>query len=63
MIDSTFSHLGSGTPIANLYQARVVVSKNTFNDVFLGMDGGDLVNSSLEYSYNAVNASAIAAAG
>jgi hypothetical protein len=56
VIDSTFSHLGSGTPIANLYQARVVVSKNTFNDVFLGMDGGDLVNSSLEYSYNAVNA-------
>jgi len=56
VVDSTFSQLGSGTPIANLYQAKVVVSKNTFDDVFLGMDGGDLVNSSIEFSHNAVNA-------
>ena len=53
--DSTFRQIGSGTPIYNLYQAEVVVSRNTFDDVFLGMDGGDLVNSSLEFSHNMVN--------
>jgi len=56
VVDSTFRNLGSGTPIYNLYEARVVVSRNTFEDVFLGMDGGDLVDSSLEFSHNTVNA-------
>ena len=55
VFDSTFRQVGSGTPIYNLYQAEVVVSRNTFDDVFLGMDGGDLVNSSLEYSHNTVS--------
>lgn len=56
VVDSTFRQVGSGTPIYNLNQAKVVVSRNEFDDVFLGMDGGDLVNSSLEFSRNAVNA-------
>jgi len=53
--DSTFSNLGSGTPIANLNQAKVTIYRNTFDEVFLGMDGGDLVNSSVEFYYNQVN--------
>lgn len=56
VVDSTFRQVGSGTPLYNLYLAKVVVNKNTFDDVFLGMDGGDFVNSSLEFSQNTVNA-------
>lgn len=56
VVDSIFRQVGSGTPIYNLNNAKVFVSKNTFDDVFLGMDGGDLVNSSLEFSYNEVSA-------
>jgi hypothetical protein len=56
VVDSTFRRVGSGTPISNLYQANVVINNNTFEDVFLGMDGGDFVHSSLEFSYNKVNA-------
>jgi len=56
VVDSAFRSVGSGTPISNLYQANVVINNNIFQDVFLGMDGGDLVNSSLEFSHNKVNA-------
>jgi len=54
--DSTIRQVGSGTPVSNLYQAEIVVSRNIFVDVFLGMDGGDFVYSSLEFSHNIVNA-------
>lgn len=54
--NSKFHHLGSGTPIANLSDANVVISHNTFDDVVFGMDGGDFVYSSLEFSHNKVNA-------
>ena len=53
---STFRQVVSGTPVVNLSHAQVVIKNNTFDDVFLGMDGGDLVNSNLEFSQNAVNA-------
>jgi len=33
-----------------------VINNNTFEDVFLGMDGGDFVYSSLEFSHNKVKA-------
>jgi hypothetical protein len=56
VVDSKFRNVGSGTPVSNLYQAKVVVRNNTFDDVFLGMDGGDFVYSSLEFSHNKVNA-------
>ena len=54
--DSTLRGVASGTPIANLSNAEVVISKNTFEDVIWGMDGGDFVYSSLEFSHNKVNA-------
>lgn len=51
---STFRNLDSGTPITNLYQATVVISHNTYEDVIYAMDGGGLVKSSLEFSNNDV---------
>ena len=54
--NSTFRRVVSGTPVVNLSHAQVVVKNNNFDDVILGMDGGDLVNSSLEFSHNVVNA-------
>jgi hypothetical protein len=54
--DSTFRRVASGTPVVNLSNSVVVISHNTFEDVFLGMDGGDFINSSFEFSRNNVNA-------
>lgn len=56
VVGSTFRNVGSGTPIVNLYQAKVVINNNTFEDVVFGMDGGDFVYSSLEFSHNKVKA-------
>jgi hypothetical protein len=52
---STFRLVASGTPVVNLSNSAVVISRNTFEDVFLGMDGGDFINSNLEFSHNNVN--------
>ena len=54
--NSIFRHVGSGTPVTNMSNARVVISHNKFEEVFLGMDGGDFINSTLEFSHNNVNA-------
>jgi len=52
--DSSFSGLGSGTPIVNLKDAEVVIAHNTFVDVLLGMDGGDVTDSTLTFVGNSV---------
>ena len=54
--NSVFRHVGSGTPVANLFEATVAISRNKFDEVFFGMDGGDFPYSSLEFSHNNVNA-------
>ena len=54
--NSVFRHVGSGTPVANLSDATVVISRNKFEEVFFGMDGGDFPYSSLEFSHNNVDA-------
>jgi hypothetical protein len=54
--NSVFRRMASGTPVSNLENAKVIISHNTFEDVFFGMDGGDFVYSSLEFSHNHVNA-------
>lgn len=54
--DSIFRRLASGTPIVNLSGASVVISRNTFEDVFFGMDGGDVENTTFVFSHNKVNA-------
>jgi hypothetical protein len=54
--DSTFRLVASGTPVSNLTNSAVVISRNTFEDVVFGMDGGDFVSSSLEFSHNYVDA-------
>ena len=56
MHNSIFRHVGSGTPVVNMSNATVVISHNKFEEVFLGMDGGDFINSTLEFSHNNVNA-------
>lgn len=55
--DSTLRHLGSGTPIYNVSDASILISRNNLKDVFLGMDGGGLLNSRYEFSFNKVEAS------
>jgi hypothetical protein len=52
---STFRNLDSGTPIFNLKRATAVFSHNTYRDVVYGMDGGGMVNSSLEFLNNEVH--------
>jgi parallel beta-helix repeat protein len=55
--DSTFRHLGSGTPIYNVSDASILVSRNNSKDVFLGMDGGGLLDSTYDFSSNTVEGS------
>jgi hypothetical protein len=54
--DSVFQRMASGTPIMNLSNASVTISENSYAGVLFGMDGGDFVNSSLEFSHNNVEA-------
>jgi hypothetical protein len=56
---STFRTYAYGTPLANLSNASVVVSQNVYEGIFLAMDGGDLVNTSVEFSHNRVIGGAI----
>ncbi len=53
--DSEFRHMVSGTPISNLSDASVLITRNRFEDVLFGMDGGGLLNSSFEFSFNRVD--------
>jgi hypothetical protein len=52
--DSTFRHLGSATPVANISNATVQISHNYFQDVFDAMDVMGLLNSRYEFSSNTV---------
>ncbi len=55
--DSTLRHLESGTPIANVSGASILISRNNSQDVLLGMDGGGLLDSTYEFSSNTVEGS------
>lgn len=52
--DSTFRRHTWATPVLNLKNASVVISHNDYENTFVAMDGGDLVDSSLEFSHNKV---------
>ena len=52
--DSTLQHLGSGTPIANVSDASILISGNRAKDVLLGMDMDGLFNLTYEFSFNTV---------
>lgn len=54
--DSIFRRAASGTPVSNLLNSRIIINGNTFEEMVFGMDGGDFVYSSLEFSHNNVNA-------
>jgi hypothetical protein len=51
---STFRRLGSGTPVADLSHALVLISHNKYQDVFDAMDVAGLLNSWYEFSFNTV---------
>ena len=53
--DSTFRKHTWGTPIANLENASVLISHNEYEGTSFALDGGDVVNSSLEFSHNKVD--------
>jgi hypothetical protein len=54
--NSVFRRMASGTPVENVSNATITISRNTYDGVFLGMDGGDFANSSYEFSKNRVDA-------
>ena len=53
---SIIRSVGSGTPVTNLADASVLLSHNVYEDVVIGMEGSDLINSSYEASFNKVSA-------
>jgi hypothetical protein len=52
--DSSFRSQAWPTPILNLSNASVVISHNDYEGTSFALDGGDMVNSSLEFSHNKV---------
>lgn len=52
--NSTFQHLGSAVPVANVADASVVLSHNNAQDVFDAMDVAGLLNTMYEFSFNTV---------
>jgi len=52
--DSRLSGVQSGTPIANVKDGEVVILHNTFVDVQVAMDGGDMTDSTLTFVGNSV---------
>lgn len=54
--DSTFRQIGFAVPVFNLRDASVVISRNTFEGSIDGTDSADLVDSTLEFSHNMVDA-------
>lgn len=52
--DSTFRTHTWATPILNLKNASVVISRNNYENIYYALDGGDMVDSSLEFSHNKV---------
>jgi hypothetical protein len=53
--NSSFSNMASGTPIFNVTNAVVILSKNQYSDVFDASDAGDLVNTSVVFSHNRID--------
>ena len=49
---STIKTVGSGSPIANLKDASVSISHNTYEDAFVMMDAADFVDSTIEIASN-----------
>jgi hypothetical protein len=54
--DSIFAHLASGLPITGPVNSSILITRNTFDDVIYGLDGGEFLNSRFEFSHNKVNA-------
>lgn len=54
--DSTFRRMASGTPVANVTDANIVISHNTYEEVQFAMDGGTFNDSYLEFSHNRIDA-------
>ena len=52
--NSTFQHLGSAVPIANVSDASVLISHNNVEDVFDAMDVQGMLNTRFEFSFNTV---------
>jgi hypothetical protein len=52
--DSVFRHLGSGAPVYNVSDASMLISRNSFQDVFDAMDVSSLLNSRYEFSSNTI---------
>jgi hypothetical protein len=53
--NSILRTMGSGTPTASTSNASVLITRNTYENVFFSMDAADYDNSRLEFSYNKVN--------
>jgi hypothetical protein len=53
--DSAFRRVASGTPSAGLTGGSVLIRGNSFDEVFVGGESVDLINSSWEFSHNSVN--------
>jgi hypothetical protein len=57
VMNSSFTSVAFATPIANIKDAKVVSSHNTYNDVGWAMDVTDTVNSSVKIFNNRMDAS------
>lgn len=55
LTDSTFLTVGWASPIINLANASVVITRNYYKNTFIATDGGDFVNSTIEYSHNNID--------
>jgi len=53
--NSTFRQIASGTPLFNLSNAKVMINRNRYENVFDGSDVADIVNSSVTFSHNQVD--------
>jgi len=54
--NSVFKHIGCATPVLNLKNASVVISHNSYEDVFDASEASDLIDSNITFSHNQVEA-------
>jgi hypothetical protein len=54
VIDSIFRQMSSTTPIANVSDASIAISRNHYQDVFDAMEIGGLLDSKYAFSFNTV---------
>lgn len=54
IFNSTFKRIGFATPVFNISDAAVKVSRNKYEDTFIAMDASDTRNTTLEFSHNNV---------